>query len=156
MEEKSQILNPQVKMVTIGKRYLREVFIYPLSAADQIKISNVLSESLQGLIKMAGGSEIEFIDFIRQIIGDNLGTVLSYITDEGAELAEDITNDQALEIVEIVYTVNYVSLKKKLTVLFQKMKEKGLNLGKLSPVSSDITPSTDLKTSIESPIETED
>ena len=155
MEEKAQVLNPQVKTVTIGKRYLRDINIYPLSAADQIKLSTIISESFQGLLAKAGGSELEFMDFIRVVISENLGSVLSFISDEGPELAEDVTNEQAMEIGEIVYEVNYNSLKKKLTTLFQKMKVKGLSLEKLSPQFSDTIHSSDLTTSSENPIETE-
>ncbi len=143
MENSSEIMNPQVKKVTIGKKYLKEINIYPLSAGDQIKLSSILSEAMQGAFEKSTVSEFEFLNFLREVFQENLGKVLAFVTDEGAILLDDITNDQAIEIGTIVYDTNFIPLKKKFQVLIQKAKEKGLSLGKLSPASSENTPSTD-------------
>ena len=151
MENKSEIMNPQVKKVTIGKRFLKEINIYPLSAGDQIKLSHILSDAMKGAFEKAQASEFEFLNFLMAVVQDNLGKVLAFVTDEGESLAEDITNDQAIEIGTIVYETNFVTLKKKFQIVVQKIK--GLNLVKPSLVSSDTTPNIDLKTSTESLIE---
>ena len=154
MENKSEIMNPQVKKATIGKKFLKEINIYPLSAGDQIKLSHILSDAMKGAFGKAQASEFEFLNFLMGVVQDNLGKILSFVTDEGESLAEDITNEQAIEIGTIIYEANFVTLKKKLQMVLQKMK--GLNLEKLLPVSSDITPNTDLRTSTESPLKMED
>jgi hypothetical protein len=154
MENKSEIMNPQVKKVTIGKKFLKEINVYPLSAGDQIKLSHILSNAMKGAFEKAQSSEFEFLNFLMGIVQDNLGKVLSFVTDEGESLAEDITNEQVIEIGTIIYETNFVTLKKKLQMMITKVRE--LSLEKLSPVFSDTTLNTDLKTSIESPLKTED
>jgi hypothetical protein len=147
MEDSIEIVNPSIKTVTIGKRILKEVKIYPLSIADQTKMSDLIAKSVSGAFGLARASDTEFIKFIQIQLQDNLEKVLELITDEGSVLLEDITNEQAIEIGNIVYEVNYDSLKKKLAPWLKKMK--GSGLAKWLPASSDDTPNSPSTTSSE-------
>jgi mannitol-1-phosphate/altronate dehydrogenase len=140
-------LNPLISKVTIGTREMREIKIYPLSLADQLELSQIFVKTIQEIVSEGAENNFQFADAVRKAITENIGKVLSLITEEGEKLLKEITNPQALEIAEIVYDSNYGILEKKVKSLVEKIRQT-FHLEASSPVSSDNIPSTDLKTSL--------
>lgn len=150
-----KMLNPQIVEVTIGIRVLRQIKLYPLSMADQLTLTSLIVETIQKLFAEKEGSNIEFANTLRLLISDNLGKIMTYVTDEGEVLLKDISNSQACDIAEQIYEVNYEILEKKVMSLLNRVK-KGFLLPKSQQPSSEDTPSTDSNISIEEGIEKED
>lgn len=121
MDEQKR-LNPQIMEVDVGIRELRKIKIYPLSMGDQLELTDLISAALTAQFARDDWSDIEIVSFIVNLINENLGKVLDMITDEGGQaLIKDISNVQAAEIAEAIYTVNYESIAKNLKSLSGKV-----------------------------------
>ena len=148
-------LNPEISKATIGVRELKEITVYPLSMADQLKMTDLISAALDGFFRRDDAeSDVEFAKFLADLIKDNLETILKMITDEGEADLDDITNNQAIDIAETVYEVNFGSLVKKVKSLLEKVKEQ-FPSGRPLPTSLDDMEDIDLKTSTDEASETE-
>lgn len=154
MSENEQVmLNPQIAEVEIGIRNLRKIKVYPLSMADQIKLTDTITKAIADQLASATGSDIAVISFVTNLIKDNIGTILGMATDEdGDQLLGELTNLQMASIAETIYEVNYGIVAKNFKSLFGK-------LGILFPSGRQLPPSvndmdTVSKTSTESPGET--
>ena len=154
MDEMNQ-LNPQIQEVAIGTRKIRTVKIYPLSMADQLALTSTVVDSIQKLFEKREESNFLFAGEIRSAISDNLGKILSFVTDEGETLLNEISNVQAVEIAELIYSMNYETLEKKVRTLIEKIR-KAFLLPKLQQPSSEDTLNTDLNTSSEEDTKKED
>jgi hypothetical protein len=152
LPEEEQLLNPEIKETKIGKKKLRTLEIIPLSLGDQTKMIELVSESFIHFYEAKGGSEVDFALLLKAEIKKNLASILSLITDEdGDKLLDEITNSQVIDIVELVFDMNFAVLEKKV--------KEGSLLGKIKAMfglaestlkSSGVTPNTDLRTSPES------
>lgn len=111
-------LNPEVAVTVIGIRDLRKIKLYPLSIGDQLELDDILRGALEEVTKIDGSDQsvASFISSMMGIVRDNLPTLLAMVVDheENAEqLMREITNNQAIEIAEIIYRQNYERLLKK-------------------------------------------
>ena len=148
-------LNPLIKEVTIGVRALRSIKLYPLSMADQLSLSAILVKTIQEMYGKMTEDNIVFAEAIQKAISENIGKVLAFATDEGESLLKEISNEQALEIAEMIYDMNYGILEKKVKSLIEKIRKTFQSPTSL-PQSSENTVNTDLKTSSEEIIEKEE
>ena len=163
--------NPKIRCVKIGKREIREIEVLPLSVADQFKLSDLLNEAIGYAVALTG-NEAAIIAALIGLIRRNLDRILEMATEEpqcrglrlkwinlkrrikGKEPLKPIldmtTNDQAWEIAEAIYQMNYEDLLKKVQSL---LKKRGIPdpLRRLSQYFSDIIPSTASKISTEEP-----
>lgn len=157
MENELEMLNPQIREVIVGTKTLRKIKIYPLSIHDQTEVTGIIKTSIAELFSLKDADNIKILSFVQEVLQNNLDKLIGYITEEGPAVLKEISNDQALEIAQIVYEVNYDSLQKKTKKILEKMKGK-LKLFQpeiLSQPSSETIPSTDLKTSLEKATEKE-
>lgn len=135
MSEPEQMLNPQVKDVTIGILDLRTIQIYPLSLGDQLSLTNKVMEVLSSFYKAeASKNEMEFAVLIVSLIQDNILDILGMIAYEtngdeppkkiksDDELLNELTNMQLSEIIRIVYETNYAGPGKNLEGLLEMIK----------------------------------
>jgi hypothetical protein len=152
-EQELEILNPQIKEVSVGTRKLRKIKIYPMSAGDQLKLIGLIRKVREDAGELASRADTAtIIGYVGDVITNNFGTILEFITDDGAKLIDELTNTQISEIADIVYEVNFAILEKKMMAVLQTVLKNTQSLRSL-PVSSEITPSTDLKTSSENDTE---
>ena len=129
-EKLDEMINPQITEITIGKRTLRKVKIYPLSLGDEIKVSNIFNEVVSVLfasLSMANDENkmnmVAVVTTFFKLIRENLGSVLSLITDEdGEQLVNEITNVQAEEVINSIIRTNFGEVSKNLKGLLEKMK----------------------------------
>ena len=152
-ENEEKKLNPQITDVEIGVRNLRKITVYPLSMSDQLKLTDLITKSVTEQLAKADGGELSLVSFIIKMLQENIGKIITMVTDEDAKVLEEISNSQAVEIADILFDVNYgnvaknfKSLSEKLTGLFQPERP--------SPPSANVMDIAS-ETSTESPTETE-
>ncbi len=115
--------NTQIKTITVGVRELREVKLYPLSMADQIALpetfieafskfgeidyENITKDVLKELTQEQTETEknTKTVKIVVELIKDNIQYILKKTTEDVT--LEDITNEQFVEIVDLIFTVNY-------------------------------------------------
>ena len=153
-------INPQVKEIKIGLRSLRKIKIYPLSVADQLELTDMITEavgvffSLDAEGKMTEGPPAEFIVFVFGLIKDNVGEIVTKVTGEedSDAILGDMSNDQLSDMITIVYKENFEAPLAKLVDLFQQKDEETTAesiLAKLSQPSVESTGDTESNTSSE-------
>jgi len=123
-ENTSQKLNPQTKSVEIGVREIREVMIYPLSFASQLEMTDLVTKAVQDFFArredLEKAQNIEVVSFAVDIIRDNIEKILLLVTDE-SDLLKDVTNVQLVDIVTVIYEMNYETVSKNAVSLFEKI-----------------------------------
>ncbi len=143
-------VNPQVMDVKIGVRILRKIKIYPISVADQLELTDMITEavgvffSLDAQGKAEEGPPMEFVVFVVNMIKENIGEIITKVTGEedSDAILSDMTNDQLTEIVGIIYKENFEGPFGKLVDLFQSEDEETMAesiLEKLQPQSAGST-----------------
>jgi len=151
-ENEEKKLNPQITDVEIGIRNLRKITIYPLSMGDQLKLTDLIIKAITKQVGDGEGSDLS-VSFIVNVIHENIGKILTMVSDEKETVLDELSNSQATEIAEILFDVNYGSVAKN----FKSLSEKVMGLFQLErplPLSANDT-DTDSKISTESPTETE-
>jgi len=158
----SDQLNPDIKEIIYGKRDLKKITIYPLSIGDQFKVTDLITDLVRKLVeaqKQGVENEYALITAAIKVLEENITKILTLITDsseeECIELVNNLTNSQLMDIVDIVWTVNFEPAIKKGKSLFEKGKSL-FNLKNSSPDSSDSTLSTGSMTSTEKVTKTEE
>uniref|UniRef100_A0A6M3IX72 Uncharacterized protein n=1 Tax=viral metagenome TaxID=1070528 RepID=A0A6M3IX72_9ZZZZ len=148
-ENEERKLNPQIVDVEIGIRSLRKITIYPLSMADQLKLTDVIVQAAMASVN--GGQDMAVPTFILQMLQENVAKILSMVTDEDEKLMSDISNLQAVAIADVLFEVNYGAVAKNFKSLSEKLKAM-FQPERPLPQSVNGT-DTGLKTSTESPTE---
>jgi len=139
-----QMLNPQIATVKIGTRRLRNLTIYPLAMADEIKLTDVVTQALG---QVEDKQDIAVIAFIVDLIKQNMGRILTMATDDdGDNILKELSNMQATEIAGIIYEVNFGGPAKNAKSLFDGI-AKLFRLERPSLPSVNDIMDTDLNTS---------
>jgi len=148
-------LNPDIKEVEYGKKELKNLTIYPLSLGDQFKVTDMITKVIQEIAdsqKAGQVSDYAVIDVAMTAIKENIGKILSLIADIPKDKIDkiiyDLTNTQLVELVDVVWSVNFEPALKKGKSLFEKGRSV-FGSKSLSQSSSSVIPSTDSKMSIE-------
>lgn len=151
-------MNPDIKVFNYGKREQKELTIYPLSIGDQFKVTNIITEVVRGLVEAQAEkklSDFAFMTAVMKSLESNLGEVLSLVADipkeDSVKVINELTNPQLIDIVDIIWSVNYEPALKKGIDLFERGKQLFASR-RSSPSSSSTTLNTDLKTSTEKAI----
>jgi len=130
--------------------------LYPLSMADQITFTDLITEALQGFAQKGDMEDIAFVTFLVNLIKDNLDRLLKLVAgDESGDLLSEITNAQAVLIAEVIFDVNYGDALKNAKSLIVKAQSLFQSVRPSQPSLSD-TVATVLKTSSEDPTEKEE
>ena len=152
MPEEQEKLNPQITDVEIGVRNLRKITIYPLSMGDQLKLTDLIIKAITDQVGDGGGADLS-VAFIVKVIHENIGKILTMVSDEKETVLDELSNLQAIEIADIIFDVNYGSVAKN----FKSLSEKLMGLFQPErplPLSVNDT-DTGSTTSTESPTKTE-
>lgn len=118
-------LNPDIRKVNIGVRDLREITIYPLSLADEYKMTDIISESLVKFNELSNATNVELVTEVINFIKKHLSAVLELVTkdEESENLLTEITNNQAVEIATHIYQVNFEVLSKNVSSLLKRAED---------------------------------
>ena len=149
LENEEKKLNPQIVDVEIGIRNVRNIRIYPLSMADQLKLTDIIVNAAMAATRE--GNDMAVPTFILQMLKENIGKIIAMTTDEDEAITAEISNMQAVEIADVLFDVNYGAVAKNFKSLSDKMKEMFQPERQSQPSVSDT--GIDSKTSIESPTE---
>ena len=148
-------LNPDIRIITYGKKELNDLTLYPLSIGDQFKVTDIVTSVVQKLVAGAASGQLSDYVFMSSVISalqENLGKVLTLISDiseeEAAKVIDTMTNSQLVDVVESVWAVDYEPALKKGKNLFERGKSV-FGSKRLSQSSSSVIPNTDLKISTE-------
>lgn len=122
--------NVSIESVEIGIEDVRKIEILPLSLAAERRIWNIVSEFQDYVAELT--EEVGSIDDVPvnkliekgvQLVIDNMETVLQSVTKKGtdvAELLEEITNENAIDIAYCIYRNNIEKVKKKIQKMLTK------------------------------------
>lgn len=125
MPENSK-LNPQVADLEIGIRNLRTIKIYPASFGEQLKLTDLITETVQKFFLSRDKSEVvqekdmAMIQFFVELVRNNLGKIIGLVSDESEELLNELTNVQFVRLAELIYEMNYEESIKNVKSLFKK------------------------------------
>lgn len=110
-------LNPDIVEVDVGVRELKTLHVYPLSFRDQMEATELITQALQAITARQDSNDVEFVAGLLEVLKANMGRVLELVTDpeeRGEDLLADLTNNQACELAEEIYRVNYEAIQKKI------------------------------------------
>jgi hypothetical protein len=156
-EKLSKQLNPQIRVVQIGTRELRDVEIFPLSAADQFKLSDIVQKGLNMFLEQNSDDAFgpEMIAGIMQLIRDNIESIIKIVAPKikPATFMKQCTNAQLSEIIGHVWRDNYGEPVKNVMSLFGERKTYQHSERQSQPSQSDMdipsAPSTETALSTE-------
>lgn len=122
-------MNPQICTTEIGVKSLRQITLYPLSIASQLRFSRIISDTMLDLASLGSDGSatldnVAVVELAMEKIEGNIIEILALITDDGVDVTlDELTNDQATNIAEIIWMVNYEGQIKKVKALISKAKE---------------------------------
>jgi len=152
-------LNPKVKTLDIGIRNPMTITLYPLSVAGQFRMTDLITDAFNSAMSMTTDDARNPMAWVTTIVGTlqrNSAESLTLATcgeHKGEDLLEEIDNDQFLEVMEIIFEVNYQRAIEKAPLLADKYrhlferKAEGTHSKKPAPMSSNDTPDTPSETS---------
>lgn len=123
-------LNPRVQKMEIGKKYLRPVSILPLSAADQTSMVDLAVGVFLQFSEKANSEGVKDEDvpaIIIDLLEKNISKIIAYVIDEEEGITPDefykqVTNEQLIELVEIVWSTNFEVIRKNVPNLLERLK----------------------------------
>ena len=116
-------LNPEITELTIGTRNLRKITIYPLSMADQFKVTDLIAGVISEAMVSKELDDTAFAILAITMIKENIGKIIEYATDEnGEEILKELSNKDVVAIADILWQVNYESLSKNFKSLVERVK----------------------------------
>lgn len=117
-------LNPQITDTMVGIREMKKITLFPLSLADEFKMSEVIATIIAEIATDAGEDTV-LITKIVTVVKQNIKEILGYVLDKDIDvdvLMSDITNNQLIDIATIIYEVNFRDSLKNLKDLAKKFK----------------------------------
>lgn len=119
-------LNPQISMVEVGVKELREVTIYPLSMADEKKMVSLISKEISVADKkMKNLTDVAAVKYVVDLIATHLQTIFKFVLDPDEEIKEEeLTNSQLADIALLIYIVNFETVVVKLKAPIEKIKDR--------------------------------
>jgi lipopolysaccharide biosynthesis protein len=134
-------MNPQIRSEEIGIRELEQLTLYPLSIADQLKMTDLITGAIQKFFNPDSSrdqtdkkganlpeqmKDVEFIAFVVELIKENMVQILTLLTDHTTEakakkLLEKMTNEQLDNIIGVILEVNYQDKLKNVMSLFKNV-----------------------------------
>lgn len=153
-------INPQIAKCPLGIKKLRQITIYPLSVRDQMNLSGIIVEGISEFYKDGEEkSDVQVAVFVSEFIKNKLEDILKFVVDEeevgDCDVFAEMTNLQAVMIVEVIFNINYGNIVKKVKDLIKTAKGAFLST-RSSATSLNDTPNTDSETSSEEASEKEE
>jgi len=117
--------NPQIEEFEVGVRTLKTLHVYPLSVGQELKVSDIVSETLtQFFAQKVADIDEKVVRLFLDLFQKNLKQILTYILDLDElrtlnfnsidDLLNDITNEQLIDLYELVKEANFDRLIKNL------------------------------------------
>ena len=149
------ILNPDIQEAVVGIRKLRKIKIYPMSVIDQFKVTDLFTETLGLFLANKGVTDAQLLALLISVLKDNLPKVLNFVIDEEedvTQLLSEMTNNQFIDIANILYKMNYEIISKNVLSLLKKLPQTQKESPLVRPFpQSAVSMGTNLRTSSENP-----
>jgi hypothetical protein len=118
--------NPRIKSIDLGTQELISYTIYPLSMADEFRISDIITKIANEVLEMenkGASSDAALGKLALEVIKDNIGTLLKMTTkaNNRPELAQ-IDNVKFSELVELIFEMNFETSIKNFQSLVERIK----------------------------------
>ena len=115
-------VNPRIATVELGIRKVASYKIYPLSMADQFRLTDKIAKAAQ-VFDAAGAGETEAVKVGIDFVKDNLESILEMVTEEkNRPTMEELDNVQFSELVDLIFETNYAGTIKNFKLLAVKAK----------------------------------
>jgi len=129
-------LNPRIKELDLGVEELTTYKIFPLSMADEFKISDIIAKAMAEIANVEGGGDVVLINKVLAVIKDNLGTIIEMVTKkDNRPKMDDMDNVQFSELAELIFDVNFAGAIKNFRSLVDKVKSLFQSTGQSQPSS---------------------
>lgn len=145
MNDDTKRINPDVHEIDYGKKELKKLVLYPLSVGDQFTVTDIITNIAKELVQaqqLGNMNDYTFMVTLMGVLKTNINKVLSLIAciteEESNDIIHDLTNSQLLDIVDIVWSVNFEPALKK----GQSLLERGRSVFGSSPSSPSSSSST--------------
>lgn len=127
-------LTPDIREIPIGIRTIKMLKIYPLSIGDQLEMTDILSNILTTILEKTADAAMEaeqanegfsFINEIVDLIKNNFRDFLVKVIDTDIspdDVMKDMSNKQAIALINILYEANYEEALKNGKDLIMKVK----------------------------------
>lgn len=118
-------LNPQIVEISVGIRELRKVTIYPLSMADQFKMTKAIVEGFSKFAEFDTKDikDEDVVSNMTMLIEENIDQILKLVLAEDEQVSmTELTNEQFTDLCLIIFEMNYEGSAKKLMTLVGKVK----------------------------------
>ncbi len=127
-------LNPRIKELDLGVEELTTYKIFPLSMADEFKISDIIAKAMAEIANVEGGGDVVIINKVLAVIKDNLGTIIEMVTKkDNRPKMDDMDNVQFSELAELIFDVNFAGAIKNFRSLVDKVKSLFQSTGQSQP-----------------------
>jgi hypothetical protein len=127
-------LNPQIVEMSVGTRTLRKIVIYPLSMADQFKMTKAIVGAFSSFTQFdrEDMKDEDVVASMVPLIEENIEQILEFVLDKEEKVTMDeLTNDQFTDICLTVFETNYEGSVKKIQDLVGRIK--GILPGPIAP-----------------------
>ncbi len=125
--------NPRIQSIDLGTRELKSFRIFPLSMADQFRLTDAISKVADEYQESQVDPELpeeeenaatNSAKIVLRFLQENIGSVLSMVTEESNRPSlSDIDNVQLSELVELLYSMNYENTIKNFQGFIKKVKD---------------------------------
>ncbi len=114
-------LNPRIKTIELGTKELTSYTIYPLSMADEFKISEIISKVAKEAVSLE--DDVQMVNLALNTIKENIGSILEMTTKkDNRPKLDEIDNVQFSELVELIFEINFETSIKNFQSLVTKVK----------------------------------
>ena len=121
-------LKPKIEKAWIGIEEMKELSIYPLSMADQQSAFTTIADAIRFFTETEDKADAVFIKGMIKLVMDNFTEILTMVT-RGVDvqaLLHETTNEQAVNIAEIIYKNNFAILIQKISGMVEGIASLGL------------------------------
>lgn len=131
MQESIGVFGQNVFIWTYGKRMDKRLELFPLSMADQLKLSKLIVGVFHQVAEVQAGKgiagDVQFISAAMDLIGQNIEKVVALVADlpeddeRICEISSHLTNDQLMGFVQYVWETNFGAVRKNYKSLFSEL-----------------------------------
>jgi len=121
-------LKPKIETAWIGIEEMQEIKIYPLSMADQQSAFATIAEAVRFFTEAEDKADVDFIKGVIDLVMKNFVDILTMVTRgvDVSSLLPETTNEQAVNIGEIIYKNNFAILIQKVSGMVEGVANLGL------------------------------
>ena len=120
-------INPQISIVEVGIKTLREITIYPLSVNAQFQMTELITSVVQSFAENQTlekeQDDVVVVKMVVEAVQQNLEKFFDFVLDKDESIDfDELTNNQLMDIVDVIFENNYEHIIKNLKSLLGRAK----------------------------------